>query len=622
MYHAYLYLFRAVLLVLLLCVVVLTRESWLVDTGVVCCVLGINNVFDSVWKTPLVLKQVYNFACEIVLIGVGLSLVFYFCASEYFVFLPEVLFLVLIFHYLLTGLFLSTKITNGIPLLLVEYGNIIIGMVLAIVGMSQLFIGTYIQSHNLAPSVLLLGEALNFQVTNFVFYNIRGILSLCTAFILVVSNFYLRKNRLYQYEFPVFLGFVLLSVWVVISTTSWMVLYFAIELQAMLLFVLIAWPRRKILSVNTALKYCVINFLASLFLLYGIIHIIFLTNSQDILFTLSNFDFSAARHHTSYGILWSFMFILIGFFIKIGFGPMAYWLPEIYNGLSIPVLMLFATIPKFGYFVVLLNVVLPSLVWFYHKSSLLWYVLFSVVALTTAWLSAVGQLNERRFLLRFLGWGSVINLSFIFLLIGTVFLSKNVLVIYASGGIVVVEWTLSIMFSLCLFYLFYYNIQLLLLLGFLSFIYFPTLGRSIYYFSDLQALRRHEDLQVVLWGSVFSFLSFLGLPPLLGFWGKFFVIKQLLVSVSFHSFNALPISVWVLLVFIFLLMLAGGFSYVRLVYSLLVESRVENVTLGLSPVPVFVLQSYNVFFIWCQVTGFVWYGRAFSLFAFQPYLLM
>jgi len=173
--------------------------------------------------------------------------------------------------------------------------------------------------------------------------------SLCCLF----SYQYFMQHKLNKYEYPLFINLATVGILVAITANNWVVLFLALELQALCLLILFAWDRKSEVAVISALKFICLNFIASTLILLGFIEIIIHTQKVTISIFMPNYIsiinapwkelIMVKKQLSTYISVWplaSFL-ILLGFSIKLGMFPFGLWLQELYSSTTIPVLLFF-----------------------------------------------------------------------------------------------------------------------------------------------------------------------------------------------------------------------------------------------------------------------------------------
>ncbi len=90
-----------------------------------------------------------------------------------------------------------------------------------------------------------------------------------SAFTILLSFDYMRRERLLHFEFPVLILLSTAGMMLTISANNLISLYLALEFQSLALYVVAAFHRDRLRSTEAGLKYFVLGVLSSGFLLYG-----------------------------------------------------------------------------------------------------------------------------------------------------------------------------------------------------------------------------------------------------------------------------------------------------------------------------------------------------------------
>lgn len=348
---------------------------------------------------------------------------------------------------------------------------------------------------------------------------------------------YLSLYQLTGYEYPLLIAIAVWSILIMLSANNWLLLFLALELQALCFVVLFAWNRRCEKAINASLKFVVINFMASTLILLAFIEIILHTQSFIMpLITVVVLYKEATQW------LWQFVGLLLalGFAIKLGLVPFGFWLQDLFGAVTLPVLNFFSTAPKFTYIILVLS--------FYHD--------------------IFGHLNAIYFLQPFIFLGGL-----------SILVANLVLFTIKNNLLNVIAWS-SIANIGLLFWLFGICPQITLVIGFIMYYLIGTWffmcllqyiivrdQKSLHhplYFSDLTVLRGSLSYYSLVVLVIFSLLNFFGIPPLAGFWSKFLVFKGLVTTLTIDNG-------WWFLILLFI-SLIGSFIYLRIFYSFLVEN--------------------------------------------------
>jgi NADH-quinone oxidoreductase subunit N len=165
-----------------------------------------------------------------------------------------------------------------------------------------------------------------------------------SAVALLLSFDYLRDARLMKFEFPVLVLLATVGMMLMVSSNDLISLYLGLELQSLALYVVAALRRDDVRSSEAGLKYFVLGALSSGMLLYGASLIYGFTGSTsfDVIARVATGPAGAQN----VGLIVGLVFLLVGLAFKISAVPFHMWTPDVYEGAPTPVTAFFAAAPK------------------------------------------------------------------------------------------------------------------------------------------------------------------------------------------------------------------------------------------------------------------------------------
>lgn len=213
------------------------------------------------------------------------------------------------------------------------------------------------------------------------------LLSAIIYIMIVVS--YLTFSKINSFEYLLLILLSILGQMILCSSFDFLSLYLSIELQSLALYTLAAFNRKSAYSTEAALKYFILGALSSGFLLFGISLIYGFsgtTNFEDlrILLSLNLLDCSISKV--------SIAFISAAFFFKISAAPFHIWLPDVYEGAPLPSTIYFAIIPKIAVFLVIIRLFFVS----FSTQPEFWQFIFCVSAVFSVVIGSLLALKQRK----------------------------------------------------------------------------------------------------------------------------------------------------------------------------------------------------------------------------------
>ncbi len=236
------------------------------------------------------------------------------------------------------------------------------------------------------------GEAFNGAFVSDPFARFMKVIALVGSIVaMIMSVGHARSEAIDRFEFPVLLVLATLGIMLMISANDLISLYLALELQSLALYVVAAINRDNIRSTEAGLKYFVLGALSSGMMLYGMSLVYGFTGH-------TGFDEIAAAltaEGRSLGLIFGLVFILAGLAFKISAVPFHMWTPDVYEGAPTPVTAFFSAAPKIAAMAILTRIVISA----FQPVLADWQqvvVFISIASMLLGSFAAIGQRNMKR----------------------------------------------------------------------------------------------------------------------------------------------------------------------------------------------------------------------------------
>ncbi|MFH1287328.1 MAG: NADH-quinone oxidoreductase subunit N [bacterium] len=320
--------------------------------------------------------------------------------------------------------------------------------------------------------------------------------------VILISSRHIRIRGIsHRAEYFSFILFAATGMMIMAGSLDMVTVYVGLELMAISIYVLVGISKRETLSNEAALKYFLLGLLATAFLLYGISFTYGIFGTTNLV-VIKSFLQNNTSANSGYVLVMVFLVIAFGF--KIAAVPFHMWTPDAYQGAVTPITAFMSVGPKLAAFAVLGRVFVYSLLTLRAE----WTLIFTVVSLLTMTVGnviAISQTNIKRML----AYSSIAHAGYC--LVG----------IAASGGLAGNLGLQSV--------LFYLSGYLFMNIGAFSIIIFlDKNGISGAELDDFSGLSEHYP-GIALLMSIFLF-SLAGMPPTVGFIGKFYVFMAAVKS--------------------------------------------------------------------------------------------
>ena len=322
----------------------------------------------------------------------------------------------------------------------------------------------------------------------------KVLILISSIFVFISSNQFVKDKNLHKFEYPIIIMFSILGMFFMLSSNDLILFYLGLELQSLSLYVLASIDRDNIISSEAGIKYFVLSALSSGLLLYGCSLLYGFTGS-------TNFEnISNSLTTQNIGAIFAMVFILVGLAFKVSAVPFHMWTPDVYQGAPTSITNFFAVVPKaVGLAVIIRFMDLP------FKNILeewqIIIVFISIASMILGSVAAIGQKNIKRLL----AYSSISHMG------------------YALAGVATgtgYGYTSTII---------YITIYVIMNIGTFACLYLMKVnGKYTEKIDDLSGLSKQKPL--LAFSFLILFFSLAGIPPLGGFFAKFFVFMSVIES--------------------------------------------------------------------------------------------
>jgi len=340
------------------------------------------------------------------------------------------------------------------------------------------------------------------------FFKLFTVGSLAAVIVFVITDKRERKDGIGEYYF-LLLG-AAIGIFFMVSTNNLLLLMLGLELLSLASYALAGFHKGERRSAEASLKYIVFGGLSAGIMLYGISLLYGMTGTLDLVAMGTGGDVGypvglASQFAVSpVPVAVAVVLILAGFAYKISVVPFHFWTPDVYEGSPTPVTTFLAVASKAAGFAALLRFIgalfmvdgVPDSVLAYADRIGLLLAVLAAITMTLGNLSALRQSSLKRML----AYSSVAHAGYVLIGVATM----------TGAG-----------FSAAVYYLAAY--------------YFMNLGAFgfLLYFEGVTGSDKIEDLRGLGWrypvvsiAMVVFLVSLTGLPPTVGFYGKYLLFIE------------------------------------------------------------------------------------------------
>lgn len=221
----------------------------------------------------------------------------------------------------------------------------------------------------------------------------KGLILIGAAASLLMALDYWHRTKLLKFEVPVLVLLSVAGMMVMVSSNDLITLYLGLELQSLALYVLAALRRSDLRSSEAGLKYFVLGGLSSGMLLYGLSLIYGFAGATS--FEKIAIAASGSALSDNLGLIVGLVFLLVGIAFKISAVPFHMWTPDVYEGAPTPITAFFAAAPKVAAMALLIRVLSGS----FPEAVESWrqiIIFLAIASMILGSVAAIGQTNIKR----------------------------------------------------------------------------------------------------------------------------------------------------------------------------------------------------------------------------------
>jgi NADH-quinone oxidoreductase subunit N len=313
-----------------------------------------------------------------------------------------------------------------------------------------------------------------------------------SAVAILMSANYLAAERQQRFEYSILIVLATAGMLMLISAADLIALYLGLELMSLALYVVAAINRDSVRSTEAGLKYFVLGALSSGMLLYGASLIYGFTGTVSFAGIAKALS-QGASGSANLGLIFGLVFLFAGFCFKVSAVPFHMWTPDVYEGAPTPVTAFFAAAPKVAGIAVFVRTTIVA----FPDILTQWQQIVVFVAIASMALGAFAAIGQRN-IKRLMAYSSIGHMGF-------------ALVGLAAGTQEGVQGVLV-----------YMAIYVAMTLGtFACILSMRRDGQMVEDIGDLAGLARTKPAMAFFLAMLLFSLA--GIPPLAGFFAKFYV---------------------------------------------------------------------------------------------------
>jgi len=308
---------------------------------------------------------------------------------------------------------------------------------------------------------------------------------------LLLSLEWLKREDCKRFEYPVLVLLAVTGLMLLISANDLLSLYMALELASLAMYVMASFERDNARSTEAGLKYFILGALASGMMLFGA-SLVYGFGGSTNFEVLGALLAESEQGMPSPGLIVGMVFVIVGFCFKISAVPFHMWTPDVYEGAPTPVVAFFAIAPKIAAIALFARFLMGPFEGLFAQ----WQQIVIAVSALSMLVGAFGALRQSN-LKRLLAYSSIGHVG------------------YALMGLAVGPQGMQAT-------LIYLTLYLFMSVGAFGFVMLMARHEQpVEAIAELGGLSKHSPMMALF--MALMMFSMAGIPPLAGFFGKFYV---------------------------------------------------------------------------------------------------
>ena len=325
----------------------------------------------------------------------------------------------------------------------------------------------------------------------------KTLILVASFFILSMSKQYLVDTKNDKFEYPIIILLSILGMFIMVGANDLIVFYLGLELQSLSLYILAAIDRDNSRSSEAGIKYFILSALSSGLLLYGCSLLYGFSGSTNFELILEN------TGEMKVGNIFAMVFILVGLAFKISAVPFHMWTPDVYEGSPTSVTSYFSVVPKIAGIAVFIKFMYIP----FREILDQWQYILVFISIGSMILGAVAAIGQKN-IKRLIAYSSIGHIG------------------YAVAGMAAGTEN---GFKNTILYIAIYSVM-----NIGAFAFILSMKRGQKYVEEISELSgASKNHPMLCFGLLIILFSLAGIPPMAGFFAKFYIFMSVIESGMF-----------------------------------------------------------------------------------------